>query len=60
MSVLEETLRATARNTLDIADGEYFDSMVFTNQAKAVRELLARLYEESYGDFDYVLLALTR
>ncbi len=54
MDSIEELLRKTAREQLGLVDGDYFDSMVFTSQAKALRRYINLLIEDAHGDLEYV------
>ena len=60
MNSLEATLRMSAIDYLDLDEGEYFDSMMFTRQKEAVKKYIKTLYEESNGDFDFVIWTLNQ
>jgi hypothetical protein len=50
MLTLENVLRKAAREAMGLEDGEYFDSMVFVEQARAVAKHVEKLWLEGDGD----------
>lgn len=57
---LDQVLRQVGREQLGLEDGDYFDSMVFTRQAQAVKVYIKKLLDDSNNDVDFLIWAMNR